>query len=67
MLCLMKRRGFLQTGLSTTLGFGAGLTILADASSVWGAAANEKIGMALTVLVAAVLVTIAMIDGCSPI
>ena len=47
MLFLMKRRGFLQTGLSTTLGFGAGLTILADASSIWGAAANEKIGMAL--------------------
>ena len=39
----MKRRDFIKT---TTLGIGAGLTILADSSSVWSAAANEKIGLA---------------------
>ena len=37
----------MKTGLSTTLGVGAGLTILADAASVRGAVANEKISMAL--------------------
>ena len=43
----MKRRNFIKTGISATLGFGAGLTILADPASVHGAAANDKIGLAL--------------------
>ena len=43
----MQRRDFMKTGISSTLGFGAGLTILADPTSIRGAAANEKIGMAL--------------------
>lgn len=37
----------MKTGISSTLGIGAGLTILTNAASVWGAAANEKINMAL--------------------
>ena len=37
----------MKTGISSTLGFGAGLTILTNAAFVWGAAANEKINMAL--------------------
>ena len=40
----MKRREFMKT---TTLGIGAGLTLLADAASVRGAAANEKVNIAL--------------------
>ena len=43
----MKRRDFIKTGVTTTIGFGAGLTVLANAKSVWSAYANEKIGMAL--------------------
>ena len=43
----MKRRDFMQKGISSTLGLGAGLTILNNPDSVWGATENEKIGMAL--------------------
>jgi predicted dehydrogenase len=43
----MQRREFIKTGISSTLGFGAGLTILTEPASVRGAAANEKINMAL--------------------
>lgn len=43
----MKRRNFIQTGISSALGFGIGLTILGDASSARGATANDRIGMAL--------------------
>jgi predicted dehydrogenase len=46
-LTIMERREFFRTGISSTLGFGAGLTILANASSARGAAANEKINLAL--------------------
>ena len=43
----MKRRNFIKSGISSTLGFGAGLTLLQDAASVHAAPANEKINMAL--------------------
>ena len=43
----MKRRDFVKTGIASTLGVGAGLTILNNPASVRGAVANEKINMAL--------------------
>ena len=43
----MKRRDFVKTGITSTLGIGAGLTILNNPASVRAVAANEKINMAL--------------------
>lgn len=43
----MKRRDFIKTGISGSLGFGAGLTILGTGASAQGTKANNKINMAL--------------------
>ncbi|MDR3182754.1 MAG: Gfo/Idh/MocA family oxidoreductase [Planctomycetaceae bacterium] len=43
----MKRRNFLRNTLKTSLGFGAGLTILSGDASAQGTAANSKINIAL--------------------
>ncbi|MDR1269766.1 MAG: Gfo/Idh/MocA family oxidoreductase [Planctomycetaceae bacterium] len=43
----MERRDFIKTSISSTLGFGAGLTILSGAASAQGTTANNKINLAL--------------------
>ncbi len=41
----MNRREFVQQGTLTTLGFGAGLTVVGNAASVRGSSANDKINL----------------------
>jgi predicted dehydrogenase len=43
----INRRQFLDRSKATSLGMAAGLTILPNAASVWGAPANEKLVMAI--------------------
>jgi predicted dehydrogenase len=43
----MKRRDFIQKSVATSVGFGAGLTILSGAATAQGTAANNKINIAL--------------------
>jgi predicted dehydrogenase len=43
----MKRRDFIHKGISSSLGFGVGVTILNGAASAQGTAANNKINIAL--------------------
>lgn len=42
----MKRREFIQKGISSAVGFGAGLTVLNEAASVRGTEANNRICLA---------------------
>ena len=43
----MNRRDFFLRSKAASLGVAAGLTILPDASSVWGVPANERLSLAI--------------------
>jgi len=43
----MDRRGFFRHSKAASLGVAAGLTILPDAASVWGAPANQRLSLAV--------------------